>query len=83
VVLPVADLFIHSNEPTVYQNIVDPSEFLARSNLTAGDLITTEYAKASDLEMLIRYGFKPDDNEYGSRQFELMGEPTQAGGREG
>jgi len=37
-----------------------------------------DYAQASNLEFLVRYGFRVEDNPYGGRQFDLAGEPMQA-----
>ena len=41
-------------------------------------VLCIEYSQASNLEFMIRYGFKVDKNPYGARQFDLSGEPLQA-----
>ena len=37
-----------------------------------------EISQASNLEFMIRYGFKVENNPWGGRQFELVGEPLQS-----
>lgn len=39
--------------------------------------MTIEYSQASNLEFMVRYGFKVENNPYGGRHFELAGENLQ------
>lgn len=43
-----------------------------------GEELCIDYAQASNMEFLVRYGFRVEDNPYGGRQFDLGGEPLQA-----
>ncbi|CAD7970933.1 unnamed protein product [Amoebophrya sp. A120] len=52
--------------------------FRASSDIAAGEEMCIEYSQASNLEFMIRYGFKVEDNPYGARHFELSGEPLQS-----
>merc|ERR1712232_637980 len=47
-------------------------------NIMPGEELCIDYAQASNLEFLVRYGFRVEDNPYGGRQFDLGGEPLQA-----
>lgn len=52
--------------------------FIARKNITQGEELCIEYGRASNLEFMVRYGFRTEDNYYGGRQFDLEGESSQS-----
>jgi len=56
----------------------DALRFVATKDVMPGDELCIDYAQASNLEFLVRYGFRVEDNPFGGRQFELGGEPLQA-----
>jgi hypothetical protein len=75
--IPAADFLNHHPEPNARQNLLDPTHFVATRNISAFEEVYLEYAKASNLEFLIRYGFEVPGNVYGGRQFEITGEELQ------
>jgi hypothetical protein len=75
--IPAADFLNHHPVPNARQNMLDPTHFVATKNISASEEIYLEYAKASNLEFLIRYGFEVEGNSYGGRQFEITGEELQ------
>lgn len=52
--------------------------FKSSSPISQNDELCIEYTQASNLEFMIRYGFRVDSNPYGARPFDLEGEPLQA-----
>eukprot|EP00427_Karlodinium_veneficum_P011450 CAMPEP_0169081908 /NCGR_PEP_ID=MMETSP1015-20121227/11261_1 /TAXON_ID=342587 /ORGANISM="Karlodinium micrum, Strain CCMP2283" /LENGTH=150 /DNA_ID=CAMNT_0009141727 /DNA_START=277 /DNA_END=725 /DNA_ORIENTATION=+ len=56
----------------------DALRFVATRNIMPGEELCIDYAQASNLEFMVRYGFRVEDNPYGGRQFDLGGEPLQA-----
>jgi len=45
--------------------------FKASSDVGKNQEMTIEYSQASNLEFMVRYGFKVENNPYGGRHFEL------------
>ncbi|CAD7967787.1 unnamed protein product [Amoebophrya sp. A25] len=52
--------------------------FKASEAIGSGEEMCIEYSQASNLEFMVRYGFKVDENPYGARHFDLGGEPLQS-----
>lgn len=78
--IPLADFLNHNRVASVRTATVaeDALRFVATTNVNPGDELCIDYAQASNLEFLVRYGFHVDGNPYGGRQFDLGGEPLQA-----
>ena len=49
--------------------------FSATKPVHPGEELCIEYAQASNLEFMIRYGFRVEENPFGGMKFELGGEP--------
>jgi len=75
--IPLADFLNHDWKPNVHTSPSDPFHFIAREDIRQDAELTIEYAQASNLEFLVRYGFRIEGNPYGGRPFELTGEPLQ------
>eukprot|EP00747_Dinoflagellata_sp_TGD_P031347 gnl/TRDRNA2_/TRDRNA2_135219_c0_seq1.p1 gnl/TRDRNA2_/TRDRNA2_135219_c0~~gnl/TRDRNA2_/TRDRNA2_135219_c0_seq1.p1 ORF type:complete len:609 (-),score=82.87 gnl/TRDRNA2_/TRDRNA2_135219_c0_seq1:43-1770(-) len=78
--IPLADFLNHNQVANVRTAAIaeDALRFVATRAIMPGEELCIEYAQASNLEFLVRYGFRVDDNPYGGRQFDLGGEPMQA-----
>lgn len=78
--IPLADFLNHNRVASVRTATLaeDALRFVATQNVMPGEELCIDYAQASNLEFLVRYGFHVDDNPYGGRQFDLGGEPLQA-----
>ncbi|CAK9018991.1 unnamed protein product [Durusdinium trenchii] len=77
--IPLADFLNHNMVASVRTATLaeDALRFVATKDVMPGDELCIDYAQASNLEFLVRYGFRVEDNPYGGRQFELGGEPMQ------
>mmetsp|Transcript_40763 Transcript_40763/g.73637 ORF Transcript_40763/g.73637 Transcript_40763/m.73637 type:complete len:542 (-) Transcript_40763:75-1700(-) len=78
--IPLADFLNHHMVANVRTATLaeDSLRFVATREVVAGEELCIDYAQASNLEFMIRYGFTVEDNPYGGRQFDLGGEPLQA-----
>jgi len=78
--IPLADFLNHNMVASVRTATLaeDALRFVATRNIMPGEELCIDYAQASNLEFLVRYGFRVEDNPYGGRQFDLGGEPLQA-----
>lgn len=78
--IPLADFLNHNMVASVRTATLaeDALRFVATKDVMPGDELCIDYAQASNLEFLVRYGFRVEDNPFGGRQFELGGEPLQA-----
>lgn len=78
--IPLADFLNHNMVANVRTATLaeDALRFVSTKNIMPGEELCIDYAQASNLEFLIRYGFRVEDNPYGGRQFDLGGEPLQA-----
>merc|ERR1719235_2187684 len=78
--IPLADFLNHHINANVRTASVekDSLAFVATRSVMASEELSIEYAQASNLEFMVRYGFRVEDNPYGGRQFDLGGEPLQA-----
>lgn len=78
--VPLADFLNHNIRANVRTATLseDALRFVATRTILPGEELCVDYAQASNLEFLIRYGFRVEDNPYGGRQFDLGGEPMQA-----
>lgn len=78
--IPLADFLNHHTSANVRTATYaeDALRFVATRGVLPGEELCIEYAQASNLEFMIRYGFRVEDNPYGGRQFDLAGEPMQA-----
>mmetsp|Transcript_52100 Transcript_52100/g.124077 ORF Transcript_52100/g.124077 Transcript_52100/m.124077 type:complete len:544 (+) Transcript_52100:187-1818(+) len=78
--IPLADFLNHHMVANVRTATMaeDALRFVATRDVVAGEELCIDYAQASNLEFMIRYGFRVEDNPYGGRQFDLGGEPLQA-----
>eukprot|EP00927_Polykrikos_kofoidii_P025488 TRINITY_DN22880_c0_g1_i1.p1 TRINITY_DN22880_c0_g1~~TRINITY_DN22880_c0_g1_i1.p1 ORF type:complete len:875 (+),score=114.22 TRINITY_DN22880_c0_g1_i1:83-2626(+) len=78
--IPLADFLNHNMVASVRTSTLaeDALRFVATKNIMPGEELCIDYAQASNLEFLVRYGFRVEDNPYGGRQFDLGGEPMQA-----
>jgi len=78
--IPLADFLNHNMVANVRTATLaeDALRFVATRNIMPGEELCIDYAQASNLEFLVRYGFRVEDNPYGGRQFDLGGEPLQA-----
>ncbi|CAE8618046.1 unnamed protein product, partial [Polarella glacialis] len=77
--IPLADFLNHHTAASVRTATLaeDALRFVSTRDVMPGDELCIDYAQASNLEFLVRYGFRVEDNPYGGRQFELGGEPLQ------
>jgi len=77
--IPLADFLNHNMVASVRTATLaeDALRFVATKDVMPGDELCIDYAQASNLEFLVRYGFRVEDNPFGGRQFELGGEPMQ------
>jgi len=77
--VPLADFLNHNIRANVRTATLseDALRFVATRTILPGEELCVDYAQASNLEFLIRYGFRVEDNPYGGRQFDLGGEPMQ------
>ena len=77
--IPLADFLNHNMVASVRTATLaeDALRFVATKDVMPGDELCIDYAQASNLEFLVRYGFRVEENPYGGRQFELGGEPMQ------
>lgn len=78
--IPLADFLNHNRIASVKTATLaeDALRFVATKTVMPGEELCIDYAQASNLEFLVRYGFRVEDNPYGGRQFDLGGEPLQA-----
>jgi len=78
--IPLADFLNHNMVASVRTATLaeDALRFVATRSIMPGEELCIDYAQASNLEFLVRYGFRVEDNPYGGRQFDLGGEPLQA-----
>merc|ERR1740138_829391 len=78
--IPLADFLNHNMVANVRTATLaeDALRFVATRNIMPGEELCIDYAQASNLEFMVRYGFRVEDNPYGGRQFDLGGEPLQA-----
>merc|ERR1712066_336266 len=78
--IPLADFLNHNMVANVRTATLaeDALRFVATRSIMPGEELCIDYAQASNLEFLVRYGFRVEDNPYGGRQFDLGGEPLQA-----
>jgi len=78
--IPLADFLNHNRIANVRTATLaeDALRFVATKTVMPGEELCIDYAQASNLEFLVRYGFRVEDNPYGGRQFDLGGEPLQA-----
>merc|ERR1719150_2278228 len=78
--IPLADFLNHNMVASVRTATLaeDALRFVATRTIMPGEELCIDYAQASNLEFLVRYGFRVEDNPYGGRQFDLGGEPLQA-----
>lgn len=78
--IPLADFLNHNTVPNVRTATLaeDALRFVATQSVIPGEELCINYAQASNLEFLVRYGFRVEDNPFGGRQFDLGGEPMQA-----
>lgn len=78
--IPLADFLNHNMVANVRTATLaeDALRFVATRNIMPGEELCIDYAQASNLEFLVRYGFRVEDNPYGGRQLDLGGEPLQA-----
>eukprot|EP00932_Pfiesteria_piscicida_P014554 SRR837773.2636.p1 GENE.SRR837773.2636~~SRR837773.2636.p1 ORF type:complete len:645 (+),score=88.00 SRR837773.2636:2-1936(+) len=78
--IPLADFLNHNRVASVRTATLaeDALRFVATKTVMPGEELCIDYAQASNLEFLVRYGFRVEDNPYGGRQFDLGGEPLQA-----
>eukprot|EP00429_Kryptoperidinium_foliaceum_P032556 CAMPEP_0176157272 /NCGR_PEP_ID=MMETSP0120_2-20121206/80402_1 /TAXON_ID=160619 /ORGANISM="Kryptoperidinium foliaceum, Strain CCMP 1326" /LENGTH=635 /DNA_ID=CAMNT_0017494537 /DNA_START=35 /DNA_END=1945 /DNA_ORIENTATION=+ len=78
--IPLADFLNHNRVASVRTATLaeDALRFVATKTVLPGEELCIDYAQASNLEFLVRYGFRVEDNPYGGRQFDLGGEPLQA-----
>jgi len=78
--IPLADFLNHNMVANVRTATLaeDALRFVSTRNIMPGEELCIDYAQASNLEFLVRYGFRVEDNPYGGRQFDLGGEPMQA-----
>merc|ERR1740138_900057 len=78
--IPLADFLNHNMVANVRTATLaeDALRFVATKNIMPGEELCIDYAQASNLEFMVRYGFRVEDNPYGGRQFDLGGEPLQA-----
>eukprot|EP00929_Paragymnodinium_shiwhaense_P113525 TRINITY_DN81806_c0_g1_i1.p1 TRINITY_DN81806_c0_g1~~TRINITY_DN81806_c0_g1_i1.p1 ORF type:complete len:697 (+),score=140.60 TRINITY_DN81806_c0_g1_i1:122-2212(+) len=78
--IPLADFLNHNMVASVRTATLaeDALRFVATRNIMPGEELCIDYAQASNMEFLVRYGFRVEDNPYGGRQFDLGGEPLQA-----
>jgi len=77
--IPLADFLNHNRVASVRTATLaeDALRFVATKTVMPGEELCIDYAQASNLEFLVRYGFRVEDNPYGGRQFDLGGEPLQ------
>jgi len=76
--IPLADHFNHHTEPNVrIVAFADSLRFIATQHIMPGEELFVD-TQASNLEYIIRYGYKVEDNPFGGRQFDLQGEPLQS-----
>lgn len=78
--IPLADFLNHNMVANVRTATLaeDALRFVATKDVMPGEELCIDYAQASNLEFMVRYGFRVEDNPYGGRQFDLGGEPLQA-----
>lgn len=78
--IPLADFLNHNMVANVRTASLaeDALRFVATRSIMPGEELCIDYAQASNLEFMVRYGFRVEDNPYGGRQFDLGGEPLQA-----
>jgi len=78
--IPLADFLNHNMVASVRTATLaeDALRFVATKDVMPDDELCIDYAQASNLEFLVRYGFRVEDNPFGGRQFELGGEALQA-----
>jgi hypothetical protein len=78
--IPLADFLNHNMVANVRTATLaeDALRFVATRNIMPGEELCIDYAQASNLEFMVRYGFRVEDNPYGGRSFDLGGEPLQA-----
>jgi hypothetical protein len=78
--IPLADFLNHNMVASVRTaSLADNAlRFVATRSVMPGEELCIDYAQASNLEFLVRYGFRVEENPYGGRQFDLGGEPLQA-----
>lgn len=78
--IPLADFLNHHTVANVRTAAISEESltFVATKQVLPGEELCIEYAQASNLEFMIRYGFRVEDNPFGGRQFDLGGEPLQA-----
>lgn len=78
--IPLADFLNHNMVANVRTATFaeDALRFVSTRNIMPGEELCIDYAQASNLEFMVRYGFRVEDNPYGGRQFDLGGEPMQA-----
>jgi len=78
--IPLADFLNHNMVASVRTTRLseDALRFVATRNIMPGEELCIDYAQASNLEFIVRYGFRVEDNPFGGRQFDLGGEPMQA-----
>merc|ERR1719235_1937164 len=71
--IPLADFLNHNMVANVRTASLaeDALRFVATRNIMPGEELCIDYAQASNLEFLIRYGFRVEDNPFGGRQFDL------------
>jgi hypothetical protein len=56
----------------------DALRFVATRDIMLGEELCIDYGQSSNLEFMVRYGFRIEENPYGGRQFDLGGDPLQA-----
>lgn len=78
--IPLADFLNHNMLANVRTaSLSDEAlRFISTRDVLPGEELCIDYAQASNLEFLVRYGFRVEDNPFGGRQFDLGGEPLQA-----
>lgn len=78
--IPLADFLNHNMVANVRTASLaeDALRFVSTKDIMPGEELCIDYAQASNLEFMVRYGFRVEDNPYGGRQFDLGGEPLQA-----
>jgi len=75
--IPLADFLNHGWDANVHTDPLDALHFITKKPVRDADELRIEYARASNLEFLMRYGFRVEGNPYGGRSFDLTGETLQ------
>lgn len=78
--IPLADFWNHDVVANVRTASFaeDALRFVATRDIMLGEELCIDYGQSSNLEFMVRYGFRIEENPYGGRQFDLGGDPLQA-----